>query len=269
MPAVTSYLVERPAWLLVVVSLAVFSAAAVGVRSTMVRVLTGPAREQAVTVAGPLMPALGAAFGVLVAFTIGSEWVVLRAAQDDVAAEAAAAARLAWAATSPGVETGAVVGALVVYLDTAAGTEFQGDATETGSAEAFAALGELERTVRAEATGPGVTTATSSELLASLDALTTARRDRFAAAGRRFLGLVLGLLVVSGLALVADAVALTLRFGRRVATLVAGLVAVVAMSIATILAISAPFRGSFTVLPGPIRQVVVDLDAGLIAGPGT
>ncbi|MBK9179027.1 MAG: hypothetical protein IPM45_05540 [Acidimicrobiales bacterium] len=263
----TTFLVERPAWLLVTLALALFAGSAVVARAAMVRAITGAAREQAATVAGPLMPALGAAFGVLVAFTIGSEWVVLRAAQDDVAAEAAAASRLAWASTSPGVETGAVVDALVVYLGVSADTEFSGDATQTGSAEAFAELGELERTVRAQVSRPGVPAAASSELLASLDALTTARRDRFAAAGRRFLGLVLALLVVSGLALVADSVALTLRFGRRVALLVAGLVAVVAMSIATILAISAPFRGSFSVRPEPIRQVIAGLDAGLIAGP--
>ena len=62
------------------------------------------------------MPALGAAFAVLVALTLSSEAGYLRSAQDNVASEAAAAARLAWAATTHGVESQPIQAALADYL---------------------------------------------------------------------------------------------------------------------------------------------------------
>ena len=55
-------------------------------------------------IAARLMPALG----VLMALTLASEAGYLKAAHDEVSAEAAAASRLAWASTSPGVDTEAI-----------------------------------------------------------------------------------------------------------------------------------------------------------------
>src|SRR6476659_9373650 len=69
------------------------------------------------SVAAPLMPALGAAFGVLVAVTIANEAVNFRAAQDGVVAEASAGARLAWGSTSETFDTPAVQQALLAYVD--------------------------------------------------------------------------------------------------------------------------------------------------------
>ena len=54
------------------------------------------------------MPALGAVFALLAALSLSSEAAELRKADQDVAAEAAAASRLAWASTTPGVDTEAV-----------------------------------------------------------------------------------------------------------------------------------------------------------------
>ena len=54
--------------------------------------------------AAPLVPALGAAFGILMALTVTSEAGYLKTAQETVSAEAAAASRLAWAATTPGIQ---------------------------------------------------------------------------------------------------------------------------------------------------------------------
>ena len=62
------------------------------------------------------MPALGAAFGVLIGLTLASEAGYLKSAQDIVADEAAAASRLAWAATSPGVRSEPIHVALSEYL---------------------------------------------------------------------------------------------------------------------------------------------------------
>ena len=56
-------------------------------------------------IASPLMPALGAAFAIFTALTLSSEAGYLRSAESLVSDEAAAASRLAWAATSPGVQS--------------------------------------------------------------------------------------------------------------------------------------------------------------------
>jgi hypothetical protein len=64
-------------------------------------------RDHMPSIAAPLMPALGATFAVLVALTLTSEAGYLRSAQDIVSNEAQQASRLAWATTSPGVETAA------------------------------------------------------------------------------------------------------------------------------------------------------------------
>ena len=50
------------------------------------------------------MPALGAVFALLSALALSSEATALRSSDQEVAAEAAAASRLAWASTTPGVE---------------------------------------------------------------------------------------------------------------------------------------------------------------------
>src|SRR4030081_769803 len=97
-----------------VLGLSAFFAAVVLVALLVARHLPAQATH---SVAAPLMPALGAAFGVLVAITIANEAVNYRAAQDEVVAEAAAGARLAWASTNPVVDTTAIQQALLAYVD--------------------------------------------------------------------------------------------------------------------------------------------------------
>src|SRR5262252_3154741 len=65
-------------------------------------------REGVNSIAAPLMPALGAAFAILVAITLANEAGYLTSAQGIVSTEAGDASRLAWAATTPRVE-GAVI----------------------------------------------------------------------------------------------------------------------------------------------------------------
>src|SRR4030095_5993924 len=69
-------------------------------------------------IASPLMPALGAAFAIFTALTLSSEAGYLRAAEGLVSDEAAAASRLAWAATNPGVRSEPIQSALADYLHT-------------------------------------------------------------------------------------------------------------------------------------------------------
>ena len=80
----------------------------------------------------------------------------------------------------------------------------------------------LERIVRTEAARAALGTPTSTELLASLDALTTARRDRLAAASRELPLLYAITLAASGVALIVNAGALTFRASLRTSLLIVG-----------------------------------------------
>src|SRR4051812_27509143 len=96
-------LASLPTWFVVVGSLAVSALVAVVARFVFERTLKGEERGGAQSVAGPLMPALGAAFALLSALSLAGEATQLRAAEDNVSQEGAATARLAWAATTPGI----------------------------------------------------------------------------------------------------------------------------------------------------------------------
>ena len=124
-------------------------------------------------VAAPLMPALGAAFGVLIGLTLASEAGYLKSAQDVVADEAAAASRLAWAATSPGVQSQPIHDALGEYLLATRTGEWRGAGAEEGDPRVAEAIASLEQVVRAEAARSELGTPASTELLASLDAVTS------------------------------------------------------------------------------------------------
>jgi hypothetical protein len=71
--------------------------------------------DQVQPIASPRMPALGAAFAFFTALTLSSEAAYLRSAEVLASDEAAAASRLAWAATSPGVQSEPIQSALRDY----------------------------------------------------------------------------------------------------------------------------------------------------------
>jgi hypothetical protein len=124
------------------------------------------------------------------------------------------------------------------------------------------ALAGLERVVRLEAVRPELGTPTSTELLASLDLLTTGRRARIAAASRELPVLYVITLVASGVALIANAGVLTFRSSLRTSLLVGGLAAVVGLSLALLFALSGPWQGELTVSGQPIDTIVHDLKDG-------
>ena len=134
-------------------------------------------RDSAYAIAAPLMPALGAAFAILIALTLANEAGYLTSAQGIVSNEAADASRLAWAATSPGVHSAPIQAALLDYLRATRNNEWHGaNAADGDDAPTANALATLERVVRTEAARPALGTPTSTELLASLDAVTNDRR---------------------------------------------------------------------------------------------
>ena len=91
-----------------------------------------------------------------------------------MSSEAADVSRLAWAATTPGVEAGPVHAALLRYLEATRENEWHGPEAAVGNdAATSSAVADLERAVRVQAVKPGLGTPASSELLSSVDAVTT------------------------------------------------------------------------------------------------
>jgi hypothetical protein len=224
-------------------------------------------RDHVPQIASPLMPALGAAFAIFAALTLAGEAGYLRTAEGLVSDEAAAASRLAWAATSPGVDSEPIHSALRDYLETTRTREWADEDAASGDDPATArAIAGLEEVVRAEAARPELGSPASSELLTSLDAVTSSRRARVAAASRDIPALYVGTLVVSGLALIVNAGALTFRSRLRTSVLVVGLAMVVGLSLALLFSVTAPWRGPLAVSGHPIDAIIRDLDSGLFDG---
>jgi len=261
-----TWLASLPFGVMVVGWLALGLAVAAVSRIAIRALIPATERDQIQSIAAPLMPALGATFAVLMALTLASEANYLRSAQDIVSAETAAASRLAWGSTSPGVDTAPIQSALTKYLRATRAHEWRGSGRSLGADPATArALATLERSVRVEAARPGLGTPTSTELLAALDSVTMARRQRLAAASQTLPMLYVITLVVSGAALIVNAGALTFRSSVRTSLLIAGLAAVVGLSLALLCALSAPWDGPLIVSGRPIDAIVRDLHTGFFS----
>jgi hypothetical protein len=245
---------------LVVICLALGALVAVGARLVL-RALIGGDRAGVVAVAGPLMPALGAAFALLSAISLSNEAAELRDAEHEVAAEAGGSSRLAWSSTTPGVDTEAVQQSLLTYLRSTRSEEWEGSG-DTGDPDTFVALGDLEGIVRAEASAAELGSAQAGEMLGALDTVTSTRRERLATRAHQLPVLYLVVVGASGLALVINSAALALDRDQHVAWLTAGLVVVVSLVLALLLAITSPFRGGFIADGAPLDAVIVDLEAG-------
>lgn len=243
-------------WLAVAVAVAALS------RVLVWKVVPAGERDHVPSIAAPMMPALGAAFAVLMALTLASEAGYLRSAHDTVSVEAAQASRLAWAATGPGIDTDSIQAPLADYLRQTRRNEWVGGVSEEGEDDAIKSIAVLERAVRMQAANSVIGTPASTELLTSLDAVTMGRRDRLAEQSREIPALYVITLIVSGAALVANAGALTFRSSARTSLLVVGLSAVVGLSLALLFAISEPWNGALVVTGQPIDLIVRDLGTG-------
>ena len=209
------------------------------------------------------MPALGATFAVLTALTLASEAGYLRSAQDIGQPRGRRRLPPGLGGDEPRRRAAPVQDALVDYLRATRADEWHGsDHAEAADAATTDAIATLERAVRSEAARTELGTPASTELLASLDAVTVGRRARIAAAARQLPGLYVVTLVVSGVALVANAGALAFRTSRRTSLLVVGLACVVGLSLALLLAIAAPWDGGLVATGDPIDAVVRDIDSG-------
>ena len=126
--------------------------------------------------------------------------------------------------------------------------EWHGPEAASGNDPATAnAVADLERAVRVQAVKPGLGTPVSTELLSSVDTVTTDRRARLASAAKQLPVLYVITFFISGGVLIANAGVLTVRVHRRGALVISGLTIVIGLSVALILALENPWEGSIVV----------------------
>ncbi len=220
-------------------------------------------RAAMATAAGRLMPAVGVLFALLTAFVITNQWNRSRSAEGTVGCEADAAIRLALASQSPGIDGERVRLLLVRYLQ--AVLEIEWDTLQherAGSPQAAAALSQLERVVRVDATAPGVGTAVSADALAAAEGVAVSRRDRLNLSGHGLPAPLFLLAFVSGVVLCLNAIAVAVGLDDWVTIIIGGLVVLIALDLALVVAISDPFRGPMRILPTPIEEVLGELEEG-------
>ena len=255
------WLTSQSVWLLVVGCLVIAIAVALGSRYFALWVLPPRDREEAHSIAAALMTAFAAAFALLTALTLANEVSSLSSAQTTVSTEAAAASALAWSSTNPGVDTATTQRALENYLVATRTYEWHGaDAANGDDAQTDDAQANLQRAVRQQAARPGVGTATSTELLTNMDALTSQRRIRLADASHSIPDFYAILVVVVGLALIVNTSIVGIRGGLRASLVTISLTIVIALSIALLFSLATPWRGAIQVSGHPIDAVIKDLN---------
>ena len=254
-----AWLSSLPGWLIVLASVALFAGAALAVRWLIERTSRDHPRENHHVVAGQLMPGLCAIFGIIAGLTLVGQVDNWNRAQDAVAREASAAARLAWAtAEVPAREAHAP---LRQFLQTDLGPGWELTLDDPLPESLKGSIQRLETGVRGAASAPGTSTQAGAEMLASLDDLTTARRERVTAQSTHLPTLFVFALVLAGLAVVVNAAAMTV--GRpNTGRLIVLLVAVVAVDIALVIALWEPFSGAIPVSDRPLTDVVAQLRDG-------
>jgi hypothetical protein len=230
----------------------------------------GDAMPHALANSSTFMAGFGALFAFLSAFTIATEWQAQSSADAAADAEAAAATRLAWAANAPGLDTAGLQGQVAAYLEEVVTVEWpamrEGEHVHGNDSEVFR---RLQASVRSAALASDVSPVASGELLAGLDDLADARRERLSLADRSLplpLFLVLGF---SGLAMCVNAALLTIPNTRRADVVFGAIATVVALDLGILLVVNGPYRGTLQTSPQPLAAVEADIERGDLAIPGS
>lgn len=260
----TDWLISLDDWALVLLSVGAMLLMSAALVIVLARMLRGHRRDKAGMTAAAYMTALGSLFAILTGFLINSEYSTLRDAQRIVGSEVASASRLAYASASlPPADAEIVQDALIRYLDDVRLGEWH--ALGAGTAAKSPAVDSLRALERAASNLQGRSYVTDSEMSgidSALDGLASARRQRVVIAMQSLPLALLGLSIIAGIALVANAILVALRVGPKYTLVALGIVLVVALDIAAILAISGPFRGPFQVDAQPIVELLAELRAG-------
>jgi len=221
-----------------------------------------PAQDQADlgTIAGPLMGALGALFAFLTAFVITTEWGQHREAEHTVGMEADACVRLAWISQSPGCDGAAIRRDLAGYLGSVLNEEWPALADGGGCEATHDRMSELQYRVRGVAAEPNVPASVSNDLTTAADAVAVTRAERLNAAARDLPTPLFLLAFLSGVVLTLNAIVLALHLDHALA--IAGIVALIPLDLALLLAIAMPIKGDLLVEGHALVRVLDNLTRG-------
>jgi hypothetical protein len=226
-------------------------------------IVADPHQRGLADLTGPLMTAFGALFAFLTAFVITIEWNQHRDVEQIVGKEADACVRLIWASGSPGCDGPGTRAALTRYLRSVRHEEWPTLAAGSdGCPETDEITTKLQRHVRTMAADPGVHSSAATELITAADAMAVTRADRLNAAGHDLPTPLFLLAFLAGIMLTLNAVTLSLHLHRGYSIVIGGLVILIAMDLALLVALSTPFTGALRVHGRALARVLDDLEAG-------
>ena len=262
-----TWLTSLNVWVLLVLSMVVVGAISAGTYLVL-HSRIGDHRERTGMAAAAYMTALGSLFAILTGFLINTEYSTLRQAQTLVGREVAASSRLAWASEGlPSVDTSLVQQRLGTYLLDSERFDWKafGSTDPQGArrSPAFLSLQELQSVSFDIASRPYVPSATANAMEESMADLTTVRRELISIAGGTMPILLFLLSVIAGFALIINALFVALRTGGSTVYVAAGIILVVALDLALVIGISAPFRGPFIVDRGPVTAMAEEVRTGV------
>jgi hypothetical protein len=214
------------------------------------------------TIAGPLMGALGALFAFLTPFVITTEWGQHREAEHTLGMEADACVRLAWISQSPGCDGAAIRRDLAAYLSSVLDEEWPELAKGGGCEATHDRMSALQYRVRGVAAQPDVPASVANDLTTAADAIAVTRAERLNAAARDLPTPLFLLAFLSGVVLTLNAIVLALHRDHAHGLAVAGIVALVPLDLALLLAIAMPFQGDLRVGGHALARVLDNLTRG-------
>ena len=261
------WLTSLPVWAILFFALIIVGSVS-ATSFLLLRSRSGDHRERTGMAAAAYMTALGSLFAILTGFLINSEYATLRQAQSLVGKEAAAASRLAWATESlPSVDTALVQQRLGVYLSDSEESDFKAFGTEKSqnaqTSPGFTSLRELQSVSFTIASRPYVVSSTANAIEESMSDLTDVRRELLSIADSEMPIELLLLSAIAGFALIINALFVALRSGGNTVYVAVGIIVIVALDLALIVGISAPFRGPFVVDSGPVRTMASEVQSGV------
>ncbi|MEO1056591.1 MAG: hypothetical protein AAFY28_06700 [Actinomycetota bacterium] len=217
--------------------------------------------------AAALMPAVGVLFSFLTGFVIANQWTRSRTAETTVSAEANAGLRLALSSESVGEDGARIRGQLADYVDAVIDDEWTSMSDPAmsvhhGHHSADAELRTLEVLVRTTANNVATTPTVAADLLSSVGTVATTRRDRLNLAGHGLPAPLFVLAFLSGVVLCLNASAFASGVDPWASIPIFGMVVLIALDLALILAISAPFTGYIRVRPDALWHLREELRRG-------
>lgn len=215
--------------------------------------------------ASALMPPIGVLFSFLTGFVIANQWTRTRSAEATVGDESSAALRTALASHALGSRGAQIRERLATYLESVIREEWKmmhhaSISAHSGARDTTIALHQLERSTRTEATDERTPSTVQAELLASVADVAVARRNRLDLAGHGLPAPLFLLVFLSGVALCLNATAFAAGLDHWSLMPIAGLVVLIALDLALVLAISGPFVGYIRVTPRSLVAMLSELE---------